>query len=45
MTPAFEKPHSLWRGNRLILQAKNYGNKRSTSIPIDERLRIGRMLT
>lgn len=27
---AFEKPHSLPRGNRLILQVKNYGNQRST---------------
>jgi hypothetical protein len=36
MTPAFEKPHSLWRGNRLILQVKNYGNQRSTSICLSD---------
>jgi len=34
MTPAFEKPHSLWRGNRLILHAKYCGNQRSTSISL-----------
>ena len=28
----FEKPHSLWRGNRLILKLGNCGNQRSTSI-------------
>lgn len=29
---AFEKPHSLRHGNRLILQVRNCGNQRSTSI-------------